>query len=95
MRKAFIYICALALVCVFVSAKPERRRVVYSSDLDCENCEKKVMENIAFEKGVKDISVNLDNATVSIIFDETKTDTLKLAKAIRRLGYSAKVIDFE
>ena len=95
MRKAFIYICALALVCVFVSAKPERRRVVYSSDLDCENCEKKVMENIAFEKGVKDVRVDLDRKTVAVVFDEAKTDTLKLANALRKLGYEASVLKFE
>lgn len=87
----------LVLACVFLSstAKPERRKVVYSSNVDCESCEKKVMENIAFEKGVKDVSVDLEKETVAIVFDETKTDTLKLARAIRKLGYEAKVIDFE
>lgn len=87
----------LVLACVFLSstAKPERRKVVYASNVDCESCEKKVMENIAFEKGVKDVSVDLEKETVAIVFDETKTDTLKLARAIRKLGYEAKVIDFE
>ena len=48
-----------------------------------------------FEKGVKDVSVNLPDQTVKIVFDESKTDTLTLAKAIRKLGYEAKVIEFE
>lgn len=97
MKRLLLPICLLAIACVFISStdKPERRRVLYSSNVDCESCQKKVMENISFEKGVKDVSVDIDKETVSIVFDESKTDTLKLAKAIRRLGYEAKVIKFE
>ena len=97
MKRVLLPICLLALACIFISStdKPERRKVVYSSNVDCESCQKKVMENIAFEKGVKDVSVDIEKETVSIVFDESKTDTLKLAKAIRRLGYEAKVIKFE
>ena len=53
------------------------------------------MDNIAFEKGVKDVAVDLTKQTVKIVFDDTKTDTLTLAKAIRKLGYGAKVIKYE
>lgn len=97
MKRLLLPICLLALACVFISStdKPERRKVVYSSNVDCESCQKKVMENIAFEKGVKDVSVDIEKETVSIVFDESKTDTLKLSRAIRRLGYEAKVIKFE
>ena len=97
MKRLLLPICLLALACVFISStdKPERRKVVYSSNVDCESCQKKVLENIAFEKGVKDVSVDIEKETVSIVFDESKTDTLKLSRAIRRLGYEAKVIKFE
>ena len=97
MKRVLLPICLLALACIFISStdKPERRKVTYSSNVDCESCEKKVMNTIAFEKGVKDITVDVENETVAIVFDESKTDTLKLAKAIRRLGYEAKVIKFE
>ena len=97
MKKIAIFACALALACVFTSSKPKpvKRTVVYCSSVDCKNCEKKVMENISFEKGVKDVSVDLEKKTVSVVFDESKTDTLTLAKAIRKLGYEASVIRFE
>ena len=97
MKKLAIFACALALVVCTTSSKPKpvKRTVVYGSTVECKNCEKKVMENIAFEKGVKDVSVNLPDQTVKIVFDESKTDTLTLAKAIRKLGYGAKVIEFE
>lgn len=97
MKKIAIFACALALACVFTASKPKpvKRTVVYCSSVDCKNCEKKVMENISFEKGVKDVSVDLSEQTVKIVFDEAKTDTTNLAKAIRKLGYEAKVIKFE
>lgn len=97
MKKIAIFACALALACVFTASKPKpvKRTVVYCSSVDCKNCEKKVMENISFEKGVKDVSVDLEKKTVSVVFDESKTDTLTLAKAIRKLGYEASVIRFE
>ncbi|MBQ1648847.1 MAG: heavy-metal-associated domain-containing protein [Bacteroidales bacterium] len=97
MKKLAIFVCALALVAFATSSKPKmvKRTVVYGSTVECKNCEKKVLENIGFEKGVKDVSVDLSEQTVKIVFDEAKTDTTTLAKAIRKLGYEAKVIKFE
>ena len=97
MKKIAIIAGALALMLVATAAKPKavKRTVVYESTVDCKNCERKVMENISFEKGVKDVSVDLDKKTVSVVFDEAKTDTLTLAKAIRKLGYGACVVKFE
>ena len=97
MKKIVIIFATLSLVLAAEAAKPRgnKRTVVYSSTIDCKNCQKKVMENISFEKGVRDVSVDLEQKTVSVVFDESKTDTLTLAKAIRKLGYGAQVIKFE
>lgn len=97
MKKIAIFVCALALVAATTSSRPKtvKRTVVYSSTVECKNCERKVLENISFEKGVKDVSVDLPGRTVTVVFDEAKTDTLTLAKAIRKLGYDAKVVKFE
>ena len=69
-------------------------QVVFASSVDCANCSKKVQENIAFEKGVKDLSVDLDKQTITVVFNPAKTDTVKLKKAINKLGYEANVIDY-
>lgn len=68
--------------------------VVYATNLHCAKCAGKIEENIAFEKGVKDLKVSVEDKTVSVTFDAAKTDTLKLGNAIRHLGYSAKVISY-
>ena len=41
--------------------------------MHCENCERKVKNNIKFEKGVKEFSTDLKTKTVSITYDAEKT----------------------
>jgi copper chaperone CopZ len=48
---------------------------------------KKVQENIAFEKGVKDMKVSLADQTVMLKYDSAKTSAEKLKAAIEKLGY--------
>lgn len=67
--------------------KGEVKEVTFLVHLHCENCVKKVQENIAFEKGVKDLHVCLDDQTVSIKYDAAKTTEDKLKAAIEKLGY--------
>ena len=67
------------------------RTVTFTSNLHCSNCAKKVKENIAFEKGVKALEVSVENHSIKISYDASKTDVEKLAAAIRKLGYSAEL----
>ena len=67
--------------------KGELKEVTFNVHLHCENCMKKVQENISFEKGVKDLHVCLEDQTVSIKYDTAKTTEDKLKAAIEELGY--------
>ena len=67
--------------------KAPLQEVVFSVNLHCENCVKKVQENIPFEKGVKDLKISLDDKTVWVKYDPEKTTKEKLAAAIEKLGY--------
>lgn len=67
--------------------KAEVKEVTFRVHLHCENCVKKVQENIAFEKGVKDLKVSLDDQTVFVKYDAAKTSEEKLQAAIEKLGY--------
>lgn len=70
-------------------------QVVFASNIHCANCVRKVNENLAFEKGVKDLEVSVSDKTIKVSFDPAKTDTVKLKKAINRLGYSAEVREYK
>lgn len=82
MKKTLLFAVLAALI-----------QVTFVTSLDCEHCATKIRENVSFEKGVRDLDVNVPDKTVTIVFNPAKTDTLKLGKAIRDLGYSAKVVD--
>ena len=70
-------------------------QVVFATSIHCANCGKKVQENISFEKGVKDLKVSVPDKTVTVVFNDAKTDTLKLKAALKKLGYSAEVVDYK
>ena len=70
--------------------KGEVKEVTFLVHLHCENCVKKVQENIAFEKGVKDLKVSLEDQTVAIKYDAAKTSEDTLKAAIEKLGYPVK-----
>ena len=67
--------------------KGEVKSVTFCVHLHCDNCVKKVQENIAFEKGVKDMKVSLDDQTVALKYDAAKTSEETLKAAIEKLGY--------
>ena len=67
--------------------KAELKEVTFHVHLHCANCVKKVEENIAFEKGVKDLKVSLEEQTVTIKYDPSKTSEQILKKAIETLGF--------
>ena len=74
--------------------KPQKKEVVVlSCDLHCQGCCDKIMKNIAWEKGVKDIVCDLKTKTVKVTYDPRKTDVEKLLKAFEKIGKPAKIIE--
>ena len=65
----------------------EIKEVNFNVYLHCDDCVEKVNENIAFEKGVKDLKVVFEDQTVSIKYDAAKTSEAVLKAAIEKLGY--------
>ena len=66
--------------------------VTFKTSMTCKNCVKKITENISFEKGVKDLSVSLDEKLVTITYDPSRTDEATLAKALEKLGYTVEKV---
>ena len=92
MKKSIIIIMT-ALMAFAVSSfagpkkKVELKEVTFNVHLHCENCVKKVQENISFEKGVKDLHVCLEDQIVYVKYDAAKTSEETLKTAIEKLGY--------
>ena len=63
--------------------------VTFDSSMHCENCVKKLTDNLAYAKGVKDLKISLETNTITVTYDAAKTDEETLAGIIRKLGYTA------
>lgn len=83
----FFALCSVTLF----AAKADKQVVVLACDLHCQGCCDKIMKNIAFEKGVKDIVCDLPTKTVTVTFDANKTDIPTLLAAFNKIGKPAKV----
>ncbi len=84
-------LCSLFYVQPTSAAQADKQVVVLSCDLHCQGCCDKIMKNIAFEKGVKDIVCNLEEKTVTVTYDANKTNVPALLKAFDKIGKPAKV----
>lgn len=78
--------------CDSCTGKDIRVVVFKVSQMHCENCEKKVKNNMRFEKGVKELSTELKDKTVSITYDAEKTDVKKLQAGFKKFNYEAEFV---
>lgn len=98
MKKYIIVSAIVMLAAVSVCAAASKKKtaiVKYQSSIHCKSCADKVMNNIAFEKGVEDLEVSVKDQTITVEFNMAKTDTTKLSAAIKKLGYNAKVVEYK
>ncbi|MCK5822051.1 MAG: heavy-metal-associated domain-containing protein [Bacteroidales bacterium] len=101
--KKFILLLSfsLALVSISLSVNAQEKKekkekkietMVCWASVDCEGCVATINKNIAFEKGVKDLNVDLKTKLVTIKYRKDKTSPEKLEKAIIALGYKTELI---
>ncbi len=55
----------------------------------CEMCKKTIEHDMSFEKGVKKISLDVENKLLTVIYDPKKTSPEKIRIAITKTGYDA------
>ena len=90
MKRIVILLLTLLPMMAFAANK---QKVVLLCDLHCQGCCDKIMKNIAFEKGVKDLVCDLESKTVTVTYDADKTDIPTLLNAFEKIGKPAQVKD--
>ena len=83
-----IVIALVAVVGITVAAPKSEKKiatVVFTTDLDCHHCAQKVMNSIPYEKGIKDVQVDVPTKTVTVKFDEAKNSVESLTKAFESI----------
>jgi copper chaperone CopZ len=73
------------------SKKKKAEEVTFEVNMTCGNCQAKIERHISWEKGVKDLKVNLDKKQVTIKYDPQKTDAATLKKAIEGLEFTCEL----
>ena len=88
--KKFIVLTAMLLTMIMASAK-DIKTVVLTTEppMHCEGCEKRIKENIRFEKGVKKIVTDVEHQTVTITYDADKTTVENIIKGFEKINYNA------
>lgn len=82
------------LLCAFAVAAKDRKtlRVTTEPVMVCHNCENKIKKNLRFEKGISNITTDIEQQVVTIIYDADKTDPDKIIKAFSKIQYKAVVL---
>lgn len=81
------------LACSTAFAKDLKVLVVKTApEMHCENCEKKIKNNIRFTAGVKKIVTDLQKKVVAVTYDADKTDAKTIVAAFKKIGYEATVV---
>ena len=58
----------------------------------CEMCQETLERDLAFEKGVKEAKLNLDDKVMSVIYNPKRTDPETIRKRITLVGYHADTL---
>ncbi len=64
----------------------------FLTSIDCEHCSKKIMNSIPFQKGVKDVKVDLPTKTVTVTYDPAKSNDADIVKDFAKIKVEAKVV---
>ncbi len=90
-----IVVSSLFVVNNLQAQKKETKTVCFKSSMDCKNCEKTLTNYLSFEKGVKNLKVDLETNTILVEYKEGKSSDETIAKAIKKKGYDANKISLE
>ncbi|WP_299820947.1 heavy-metal-associated domain-containing protein [uncultured Pontibacter sp.] len=90
--KSFLAVFTLFFICVGANAqtqpKNEQTLEVKTSAV-CGMCKKSLEKAMAYEKGVKSSSLDVDSKVLTVVFDSRKTSPDNIRKAINETGYDA------
>jgi len=63
--------------------------VKIKTSMQCDMCKERITKALSFEKGVKEIKVNLETKEVTVMYNPKKTSSEKIRLAISKAGYDA------
>jgi len=94
MFKGLIISFSLMFLITYGSYSQEKKQVeikVKTSAI-CIQCKERIEQGMAYEKGVRDIVLDVDSKIATITYNPAKTTPVEIRNAISKLGYDADTI---
>jgi copper chaperone CopZ len=90
MQRRFFLGTLLALLTgplAFASDQPQTVKIKTSAV--CKMCKARIERNLAYEKGVTDVTLDVDTKVATVTYNPKKTDVAKIKANIVKTGYDA------
>ncbi len=92
MRKIVAIIVISFFAFALNAQEKEKVETTFNVNMHCMSCVNKIEKNIAFEKGVKGISCNLEAKTVTVTYRADQTNTDNLIEGFAKIGYTGVTV---
>ena len=73
--------------------KKNEKTVVFKTHLHCESCKAKVEKNLPFEKGIKDLKIDMKAKTITVTYREDKNSLENIQKALEKLDVKVEGVE--
>ena len=92
--KSLVLIIGLFLFLSSVSFSQEKKsaELKVKTSAVCGQCKDRIEKGMAYEKGIKDVNLNVDTKIATVTYNPSRTTPLEIRKAISKLGYDADSI---
>ncbi len=97
MKNLILTIVVIALTAISTSAlaasksKKNLATVNLTATIDCHHCVEKVMNFMPYQKGVKNVEVDLPTKQIEVEYDVRKADTTTIIKYLKKIDIDAQV----
>jgi len=91
MRTMMLMVAVLVSICSSAQDKNQVITTVFKASITCEKCEAKIMKQLPYEKGVRDVSVDVANKLITVSYKAVKNRDEQLNAAIEKLGYDSSI----
>lgn len=79
----------IILITINLTVNAQVKKVEIKTSAICEMCKNTIEKDMAFEKGVKSSSLDLETKILTIEFNAKKTNPEKIRTRITKIGYHA------
>jgi periplasmic mercuric ion binding protein len=79
----------VSLLCISANLLAQTAEVKIKTSAVCDMCKRAIERDLAFEKGIKKVALDLDSNVVTVLYNTKKTDEQKIRTALTLIGYDA------